>query len=419
MLASADRQRSHIPGGTAPAGSAERAARMKKHRRQPNRLPPLPDRDAVRRAATARLEEIAAHVWPDDVHVRRAGSSIRYGTKGARVVHVEGPMAGRYADWEAGHHGDVFDLWARAALGLASAAQDFPRVLRDLAGFLGVGAEDKRCPSDRMKEPSQADGRRVREAARLTANTVAIRLMVEAAGPVEGSIAMHYLARRGLKRTGNVHDLRFLPARSVTREALAGLYAEAETNPPAWLDLPALLCLARDGTGCITGVQRILLSKDGGAKARTPVPKPATGRLAGAALHLGRAEGRGAADPILIAEGPETALSLWQATGFETRAVLGGFSGDIPLPEPGPPVLLCHDADPPGSPAEDARAAAIAALRSAGHDVRPVAPPGAKHDGWDFNDVLRDASLGEEAIRSAVRAVLAQSARHPAKGHLV
>ena len=146
---------------------------MKTRRRKPDRLPPLPDRDAVRLEAAARLEEIAAHVWPDDVNVRRSGRSIRYGTKGARVIHVEGPMAGRYADWEAGHHGDVFDLWARAALGMTGAGADFPRVLRDLADFLGVCAETGARHPGRKTVPPKASGHGARETARLAANTVA------------------------------------------------------------------------------------------------------------------------------------------------------------------------------------------------------------------------------------------------------
>ncbi|MEM1297974.1 MAG: toprim domain-containing protein [Pseudomonadota bacterium] len=408
MLASAARPGSTHETRARHAASQTRAAGMKMHRRRSGRLPPLPARETVRRAAIARLEEIAAHVWPDDVHMRRVGQSIRYGTKGARVIHVEGPMAGRYADWEAQHHGDVFDLWARAGLGMTGAGADFPGVLRDLAEFLGVRAETGERYSDKKPAPSKASGHGARDAARLAANTVAIRLMMEAARPVIGSIAIRYLARRGLESAGNATDLRFLPAGSVTRDELAALYAKAQTNPPAWLDLPALLCLARDATGCITGVQRILLTPDGTAKADTPVPKPATGKLAGTALHLNARPGEGSGEgaPILVAEGPETALSLWQATGLETRAALGGFTADMPLTEPEGPVLLCHDADPPGSPAEEARAATIKALRTAGHDVRAVAPPGARHPGWDFNDVLRDDALGEEAVRRVVGAAM-------------
>ena len=89
MPASAARPDSTDEKNARHAGSPTRAAGMKTRRRKPDRLPPLPDRDAVRLEAAARLEEIAAHVWPDDVNVRRSGRSIRYGTKGARVIHVE------------------------------------------------------------------------------------------------------------------------------------------------------------------------------------------------------------------------------------------------------------------------------------------------------------------------------------------
>lgn len=372
------------------------------------RPPQPPDREVVRQAATARIAEIARHAWPRDTVIRRAGNTLRFGTRGARVVHLAGRLAGRYADWEAGHHGDVFDLWARAVLGLSGAAADFPAVLRDLAGFLGTtaGRPDAQFKTRPSSRNGPETGRHAITSAKQRADARAIARMRAAARPLRGSVAMGYLTARGLGAIPETPDLAFLPGQAVKRRSLEGLFEAAGASPPPWIELPAILCLARNHAGEITGLQRILLDANGRTRAGVAVPKPSTGRLAGAALHLPAAGQDADEGPLLLAEGPETALSLRLATGHETRAALGGFSSDLPVGPPGRTLILCHDADPPGSPAETTRQAFLDALRATGHDARTATPPEPARPGWDFNDVLVTPGLGAAAIRTAVRAAL-------------
>lgn len=393
MYAGAPTARAPVPGA-----EGERGGPMTRRAPRRRRIP-LPDREALREAATRRIEEIARHLWADDTIVERAGRSLRFGSNGARVVHLEGQLRGRYADWEACHHGDVFDLWARVELGLSDAGADFPRVLRSLAEFLGV-ADEARWPARTMIRRRPPAPNPLNDA-KAQADAEAIAMMIRATTPVETSPAMAYLRTRGIDASiSEATDLRYLPANALAHAAVSPLYAGTGATPPRWLNHPALLCLARDARGEVTGVQRILLGPDGDTRAEVAVPKPATGRLTGAALHLAALRSCGPG-PILLAEGPETALSLWQSTGYETRALLGGFGGTYALPNDRR-ILVCHDADPPGSPAARARHVFLRNLRGAGHGVELIAPPGNGHPGWDFNDVLQHPDLGARAIRNAV-----------------
>ena len=62
-------------------------------------------------------------------------------------------------------------------------------------------------------------------------------------------------------------------------------------------------------------------------------------------------ESRATAQPLVIAEGPESALSIWQSTGLETWAVFGASNWKtVPVPLDRP-VILAPDRDAPDSPA--------------------------------------------------------------------
>ena len=371
--------------------------RRAQNRRRRN---PIPDREMVRRAAIDRIEDIARHLWAGDTVIERAGTSLRFGAKGARVVHLEGHRKGCYADWEAQHHGDVFDFWARVALGLGSAGEDFPRVLRSLAGFLRVTETAQVQVRKRARSAPASEACSLGEA-KAKADAGSIAMMMAVAEPADTSPATAYLQSRGIVGSiAGAQDLRFLQANALNPNDVGKLYAGTGATPPRWLNVPALLCLARNAEGVVTGVQRILLSADGTTRARAAVRKPSTGRLSGAALHLPVRDVT-APGPVLLAEGPETALSLWTVTGYETRALLGGFGGSYAFPKDRT-LLLCHDADPADSPAAKTRATFFESLSTEGHDVRSVAPPGSGPPGWDFNDVLQASTLGASAIRDAV-----------------
>ena len=103
-------------------------------------------------------------------------------------------------------------------------------------------------------------------------------------------------------------------------------------------------------------------------------------------------------EPLILCEGVETALSVWQATGQETWACLGISNiGRAPVPE-NATVIIARDGDLPGSKAEGQMARAASMLAHRGMTVLIATPP----EEQDFNDVL--VREGEPAVRDRIGA---------------
>ena len=81
----------------------------------------------------------------------------------------------------------------------------------------------------------------------------------------------------------------------------------------------ALVCKLTNDVGEYTAVQSIYLTNDG-KKADVKIVKRTNGDLIGSAIRLPSTVGDSSA--LLVTEGIEDALSLWQTTGFETWATL-------------------------------------------------------------------------------------------------
>lgn len=143
----------------------------------------------------------------------------------------------------------------------------------------------------------------------------------------------------------------------------------------------ALVALATADDGTVLATQQIYLTEDG-QKAPVDVVKRTNKAVDGwserASVRL-----PGTA-PVILCEGVETALSIWQATGRETWACLGISNiGRAPVPKDAA-VVIARDGDPPGSKAERQVGTASAKLFQQGHAVWIATPP----QGKDFNDVL-------------------------------
>lgn len=100
--------------------------------------PELPSRDKVKAAMLSRLPEVLRHLFPNGRQLKREfqiGSL--QGEKGQSLkITMSGDKAGLWQDFENGHGGDIFDLWA-AVHGLDT-QRDFPAVLRSCADWLGL-----------------------------------------------------------------------------------------------------------------------------------------------------------------------------------------------------------------------------------------------------------------------------------------
>lgn len=308
----------------------------------------------------ARIADLARALLGEPNHALSTKQQLRFGTKGSVAVEIDGPDAGKWFDHEAGVGGDGLELirqrrgvangeacaWAREWLGLAIPASS---------------------------------------ASRPKSNAEKVEEIVARSEGIAGTRVEAYLQRRGI--TANPPDcIRF-------RRFAAGPHG-------------ALVALATDANGAVLAVQQIYLTEDG-RKAPVDVVKRTNKAVEGwserSAMRL-----PGAA-PIVLCEGVETALSVWQATGHETWACFGIANiARAPVPE-GARVIVARDGDEPGSKADQQLRRALAALRGRGLQVSVASPP----LGMDFNDVLQKS--GEQAARdliTAARATSASSWRH-------
>jgi hypothetical protein len=127
--------------------------------------------------------------------------------------------------------------------------------------------------------------------------------------------------------------------------------------------------------------------------------KQTIGPLGSGAVRL---PGRG--EPLLVGEGPETALSAWIPTGRETWTAAGRV-GHVALP-PGRPVIALADDDPVDAPATLVLASSVKEWTEAGHRVAVVGPRDApKGDKADFNDLL---AKGHQSVSRRIEGCVRQ-----------
>jgi hypothetical protein len=147
----------------------------------------------------------------------------------------------------------------------------------------------------------------------------------------------------------------------------------------------ALVGLCTDDAGNICGTHEINITRDGNKTKDahgTGVEKRSHGRVQGNPVRM-PACGRDK-ETLIVSEGIENALSIWQATSIETWASVGsGMMQYLPVPK-GRTVFIFRDGDEPGSPADQNINRAIHAFQMRGANVRLATPP----QGKDANDLL-------------------------------
>lgn len=200
--------------------------------------------------------------------------------------------------------------------------------------------------------------------------------------PVAGTLAERYLI-----------DVRGIPA-------APGGWPDAVRWHPG---TRSLLVVATTADGAVQAVQRVALDADG-QNARDESGrkiKLSRGPQDGAVVRLGGIKADG---PLLLAEGPETGLSVWRATGYETWVTLGSMSkAELPI---GRKVVACADDDAPARDFKQGGAArrlkqALGQWQRARHDVVKATPwTQQREDGSDFNDLIR--ADGIEAVRTRI-----------------
>lgn len=341
------------------------------------------NKDLIKEALTDRADSLFREIWgePDRPSARewraRADDSLWMDMQAKR---------GRWQNHKTGEKGDILNFFAVHICGLSRASDDFPRVLREAARWLGL---DTAAPFDTAALKARQAARQIEaekaEAIEARAKAATVAKLREQAQHIAGSPAAAYLAGRGIAAESWPETVAYLPPVKPCKGIL---------HP----DRAALTVWATDDAGNVMGGQRVLILPDG---SKAPMPKdegkPSFGSIAGyPARFPARIEG----GPLCVAEGPETALSIWHATGFEVWAVFGA-SGFEPAPVPtGRKVVFCPDRDAPDSQARKGFEKAIAAHAARGVQVWIAEPPEPEGSKRDLNDTLQRA--GMDAVADAI-----------------
>ena len=339
-----------------------------------------------------RCEDLFREAWGEPA--KPGASEWRAKAQDARAMVVRGGRRGAWIDHRGAAGGGPLQFLALEVLGWPSMPNDSAgraRLRDEAARWLGLGLGRPVTPEERTQLQIELSARAalreaqaVREAEVDNEHRRALVAALRAASrPVEGTAAEAYLRSRGIT--------------TWPEEAVAYLPPMAPMTKLCAPQRPSLVIWARNAAGEIVGGQRVLLTAEGG-KANVDTVKPSFAQIGSAPARF---PARVSGAPLVVAEGPETALAIWSATGWETWAVFGANQfRNAPLPTDRR-VILAPDQDAEGSVAAQEFATALAL--HAGHPdlwvARAPEPVGSK---CDLADTLLRA--GPEAVCAAIRA---------------
>ena len=244
----------------------------------------------------------ALGIVPNKSHSTR--QQLRSGSNGSVSVVLSGEEVGSWFDYELETGGGPFELIQRE-LGFI----DWRDAVDWARNYLG-DVDLPFVPKKKAEPPVDIDVEAMEKAARA-------RNIWSEAGGISGTPGENYLHNRGIK-------------------------PEIWPNSIRWHGGGYLVFGICHPQGRVHAIQRIYIKPDG-------TPKLAGGKKIKRSLspRMGRAViFPGVDGPICIAEGPETALSVWCATGYETRAALGSLESVDLEKLPQRDIILCRDDDP-------------------------------------------------------------------------
>ncbi|WP_193789580.1 DUF7146 domain-containing protein [Salipiger sp. CCB-MM3] len=309
------------------------------------------------------------------------------------AMHMHGGKRGVWQVFGSEEKGDILDFYARYVLKIEDTRRNFSLLLKKLAAELGLSAGEVSRPTPRQAPPAKKAAQKADAKAREQRERRKAALVQDALAwseALSGTPAETYLDSRSLGALSTHPHVRWLPAGAV--------------RDLPYANFGSLAIFVADETGQVTGLQRVLLDRTGQKARGVKHQKISTGHLKGSFLRLPGREQNG---PVYVAEGPESALSLWYATGEESWAAVS-VSGFMHLsPPPGCKLVLCPDQDAKDSQAGNTFVEAVQKLRDEGHApviLRCPEPEGSK---GDFNDTLQ--RLGTDYVRGFIAAGLQDS----------
>lgn len=335
------------------------------------------DLDQLKAALSDAAEDIGERLFGKPTS--RTRRELRWGRKGSISIRLDGRHGARFRSFEAEIGGSMLD----AIMFVYGCG--FQNAIEIGRQMLGLADGDAPSPPKRERRNFDADAEEDRAIADARALWAASR-------PIAGRPAAVYLAGRGLADAPWSPDI----ARYVGKASIAG------TLGWRWWPGGAVVFPIRDNAGEIRAVQLVAIDDagaairgdDGGKLKRT------RGRMAGAALRLPGDE----TEPLILAEGPETAASVWTATGWTVWSMTGGVPrADLSAVPVAREIIVAADDDKARSPSGKSLRDAIRRWRREGRTVLLAKPwKLTRRDKSDFNDLLQ--AEGVAAVRERIDA---------------
>ena len=327
-----------------------------------------PDLDTLKSALADRAEELCLDLF--GTPTRKARHELRWGNKGSLKLRLRGKGSPSIYDFSAGRGGSMLDAIA--------IAHDHHRVADSIAWakeWLGMPATERRKAEPRRNDAPDPEAEGERHA----------RAIWDASRPITGTLAEIYLRGRGIEAETWPTSIRW--------NAAARCVVFASIAPDARHTAIQRVHLHADGTP---------VTEDDGKGGRRKIKRSRGPRYSGA-VHF---KGYHRPDVLILAEGPETALSIWSATGIETWATVGPTHtvslAPVPLTRT---ILVALDDDARNAQVKKHTTRAIMRWRAEGRTVLTALPwPSTRRDKSDFNDALqeRGAAYVAETIEAAL-----------------
>lgn len=352
---------------------------------------------------TLTVSDIAKHLKQDpeafaanllgEAPTLRSGTSVRFFEDQSLVVNTGGPNEGRFYSFkDPDAKGDMLDMihwWrglSRDKAGMSEAVEIAKQYLSVSDGSLeNIALPQPKSAEDRRREQDEDKARRIR-----TANWI-----WSMGSDTDGrDTGLAYLRARGITQEVPSDTLKF---RRIPREELiTKMGVDPDTAPDS--GATSLIFAARDDSGTITAVQQVFTTDADapqGKKAPFKNPKRTNGYMPGASVTLGAPEDH---DTMVLVEGPETALSIHQATALPTKITLGSSNFTrAAVPDHVTTLIVAADMEPSGHGLASALKAAQF-WKNHGVARAGIAVPNT-NDG-DYNDIHR--KKGDEAVRKSV-----------------
>lgn len=309
-------------------------------------------------------------------------ATLRFGTKGSMIVNIAGPKAGQWKGFESGQGGDIVSLVQREK------SLNLKEVVIYLADVLNVRFHTHKEFSHYKSSPhiqTQSQPKPQDSLAQLKENAMRLNAVSELnlkSKPIEGTMAESYLQKERYIKGPLAPDLRYIPKGSTFM-----YQGERRT-----LQHDSLAAFGRNQDGRLSSVQLTKLDIQGKralASDGTKLNKIHYGIAKGSFVLL--QEGK-STDPVFIAEGIETALSIKQA-GVKGKILASmGIHNMANYQGTAKEIIICADNDDHKQNSQTHKTIEHTRniFESQGKSVSIIKPT---QPGDDFNDVLKKQGI--------------------------